>query len=565
MATGSLEGTKTSTVNDAEDGVATPDAADPGAYLTPCPFSPNYRVQVDPAWRSLVLYVGYRGVLGFAFVVPLWLGRLTSLVDVQDPQRFATVSGLCLITAVLSAPLVALRRPQYTTQVNLQVLTDIALIAMLMSASGGVSGGLGILMACTVAAGGILTGGRCALGFAAVASIAVLSQELSIGLGVLPSAMSLTSAGLLGAAFFAVALLATALSARAEQSQLLAAQRSHDLATLRQLNAFIIDHLQSGILVLDDQQRIRTANPAARRLLGAGASVASVKDLNPVFQQAYVEWSQQDSEASGTLRSPNGQPVHARFARLLHSDPALNMVMLEDEAVHKQRVQHSKLTSLGRLTGSIAHEVRNPLSAIHHAAQLLTESDALSGEDQRLLEIILRHSKRVNEIVENVLQLSRGRSTQRERVELGPWVSRFLDDFTEERDLSAPPFALRGAERSLWALIDPSHLRQILDNLCTNAMKYGRPDKTMLEIRLEADARDGRPCLAVVDHGGGIDGQTADQIFEPFFTTSRSGVGLGLYVARELAELNQARIDYRPLSDGSEFRLCLADGQNPAI
>jgi two-component system sensor histidine kinase PilS (NtrC family) len=228
-------------------------------------------------------------------------------------------------------------------------------------------------------------------------------------------------------------------------------------------------------------------------------------------------------------------------------------------------VQQSKLTSLGRLTGSIAHEVRNPLSAIHHAAQLLSESTALNSEDQRLLDIILRHAKRVNEMIENIMQISRGRSTQRERIELGPWLQRFLADFSEERSLSPTPFTLREAARPLSALVDPSHLRQILDNLCTNAMKYGKPDNTPLEIRLESDVRDARPCIAVIDHGGGIDGDTADQIFEPFFTTSRTGIGLGLYIARELAELNQARLDYRPRTDGSEFRICLADGQRTAI
>lgn len=573
METGSFEKTETPAGlagGDAdqpgdEPPVQIPRAPDEDAYVIPCPFSHHYRVPVTQAWRSLALFIMYRCVLGCAFVLPLWLGRLNSFVNVQDPHRFVAYSGVYLITALLGLPLYLARRPQLGSQVHLHVLSDILLIAVLMSASGGVAGGLGMLMACSVAAGGILAGGRCALGFAAIASIAVLLQELAVGFGQFPSAMSSTSAGLLGAAFFAVAMLANALSRRAEQSQRLAAQHGHDLETLRQLNAFIVDHLQAGVIVLDDAHRIRTANPAAKRLLGADAKVGTIEELSPAFRQAYFAWTRQQSEVSGTLSSPAGQPVHVRFARVLRSDPPLSMVMLEDEAVHKQRVQQSKLSSLGRLTGSIAHEVRNPLSAIHQAAQLLSESAALSAEDQRLLDIILRHARRVNEIIENVMQLSRGRSTQRERVELRPWVERFLADFAEERGLSTAPFTLRGSERPLYALVDPSHLRQILDNVCSNAMKYGKPDKGSLEIRLEPAAQEGRPCIAVVDHGGGIDGATADQIFEPFFTTSRSGTGLGLYVARELAELNQARIDYRPLGDGSEFRICLADGRHTAI
>ena len=533
--------------------------------IAPCPFSPNYRVQADQAWRSLALFVGYRCVLGSAFIVPILLGRLSLFVSVQDPHRFMTVAGIYLASALIGGPLLVLRQPHLGIQIHLQVLTDIALIALLMSATGGVSGGLGILIACSVAAGGILAGGRCTMGFAAVASIAVLAQELSVGFGQFPSAMSSTSAGLLGAAFFAIALSANALSRRAEQSQLLAARQGHDLATLRQLNAFIVDHLQSGILVLDDQQRIRIANPAARRLLGAQPSASAIRDLDPSFQLRYGEWAQRKSETSDTLATPNGQAVHARFVPLLRSEPALNMVMLEDEAVHKQRVQQGKLDSLGRLTGSIAHEIRNPLSAINHAAQLLSESKDLNAEERQLLDMILRHARRVNETIESILQISRGRSTQRECLELGPWVRRFLLDFAESRNLAAAPFELRGDDHALPALVDPGHLRQILDNLCSNAMKYGRSDQEPPEIRLELDARNSCPCITVVDHGAGIDRQTADQIFEPFFTTSHTGVGLGLYIARELAELNQARLEYRPRPDGSEFRLALADGRRTAI
>jgi len=541
------------------------DLPNSGDYLTPCPFSSRYQVPVTQAWHSLNLFVAYRIGLGLLLAIPIWIGKPNALLLVQNTSLFLVASSAYLSSALIGIPMLTGRSPGFATQVQIQIVADIIIITILTKASGGVTSGIGVLLVCTVAAGGILAGGRCALGFAAMASIAVLTQEMSIELGDFPSVASATSAGLLGAAFFAIALLAMALSLRAEQSQLLAARHGHDLANLRHLNAFIVEHLQSGIIVLDEGHRVRMANPAAQRLLGLSASLVSLEQVTPAFRKIYFDWLDRDHEALGSLHGPDGQTVQVRFARLGASDSALRMVLLEDNTLFKQRVQHSKLTSLARLTASIAHEIRNPLSAIGHAAQLLNESAELGPEDRGLLEIILKHTKRVNEIIENILQISRRRSSQRECLELGPWVRRFLGDFAEEHQLMPSPFVLKEAVKNLKALADPSHLKQILENLCTNALKYGKPDRAGLEIVLQVDPNDAKPCLDVIDHGGGIDGRTAEQIFEPFFTTSGTGSGVGLYIARELAELNQARVDYRPCEDGSCFRVCLADGNRVAV
>ncbi|MFO1418922.1 MAG: ATP-binding protein [Methylotetracoccus sp.] len=542
-------------------------ASEREASLTPCPFSPHFSVPVEQAWRSLGLFVAYRIGLGLLLAVPAWLDSPFALLSVLDGRLFIIAASAYLGSAILGLPLLWRRKPAFAAQVHFQILADVCAISALMAASGGVASGLGILLACTVAAGGILTGGRCSVGFAALASIGVLVQDLTVGLNDPRGAGSSMAAGLLGAAFFAIALLAIALSRRAEQSHLIAARRTHDLANLRHLNEFIVEHLQSGIIVLDAGHRIQMANPAAQRLLGLNAPLIHLDQVGAMLRNAYFDWLNGET-SEDTLHAssgPDGQSVQVRFARMGPSEPVLRMVLLEDNALHKQRVQRSKLDSLARLAASMAHEIRNPLSAIHHASQLLNESAGLAQEDRGLLDIVLKHTRRVNEIIENILQISRRHSSHRTNVDLGPWLSRFLSDFAEEHQLAPSPFVLSGDGRGLRAMVDPSHLKQILDNLCSNALKYGDPGKAGIEVMLRRDPVDSRPCIDVIDHGGGVEPSVAEQIFEPFFTTSRAGNGVGLYIARELAELNQARVEYRPWRDGSCFRVVLADGSHVAV
>ncbi len=498
-------------------------------------------------------------------VVPIGIGKPNALWSIHDMPLFLAAGSAYLASALFGIPLLLQRRPYFGAQVQIQVLADVVLISTLMNASGGVASGLGILLACSVASGGILAGGRCALGFAAAASLGVLAQESLLVFGEIPSPVSSTSAGLLGAAFFAIALLAIALSRRAEQSQMLAARHRHDLANLKSLNSFIVDHLQSGIVVLDEKNRVRMANPAAQRLLELNGPFKTLDHVDPEFRRAYFDWLSDGLETEGIVTSTDGHPVQVRFARLMQTDNTWSMAILEDHTLHQRRVQQSKLKSLSQLTASIAHEVRNPLSAILQAAQLLNETPSLPAEDGHLIRIILKHARRVNEIIENITQMSRRRSSQRECIVLGPWLSGFLADFAEEHQLAPCVFKLKGCDQELEALVDPSQLKQILENLCSNALRYGKPEQSAPEIELHRDARDLRPCIDVIDHGSGIDSAVAEQIFEPFFTTSRTGTGLGLYIARELAELNQARLEYRPLPTGNSFRISLADGRAGAV
>jgi len=196
-----------------------------------------------------------------------------------------------------------------------------------------------------------------------------------------------------------------------------------------------------------------------------------------------------------------------------------------------------------------------------HAAQLLAESDALSQDDVRLTEIIQTHSSRVSHIIDNVLQLSRRDSSRPERLAIGEWLRDFSEEFTGTLELQEGEFSIGDIPSDLAVRMDRSHLRQVLWNLCDNAVKYAsETGGIMVEIQGGRMHGKGRPFIEVADCGLGVDKATADKIFEPFFTARSGGTGLGLYISRELCELNRATLVYidRP-GGGSIFRIVFAD------
>jgi two-component system sensor histidine kinase PilS (NtrC family) len=220
---------------------------------------------------------------------------------------------------------------------------------------------------------------------------------------------------------------------------------------------------------------------------------------------------------------------------------------------------------LGRLTASIAHEIRNPLGAISHAGQLLSECTQLTSQDLRLTKIIQTNSDRVNQIIEDILNLSKRADSKREKIDLTPWLNDYFENFyIEHTTATNPAFSLSLDNSLMQCFIDPGHLKQIMDNLCQNALRYGQPERGAILIRTQNSPHG--PCVEVIDNGSGISPEHLKQLFEPFFTTSPKGTGLGLYISRELAELNQAKLSYHLTDENrSCFRLCLRDANLTTI
>lgn len=517
-----------------------------------------------PAWQSLRILTFYRVILAGLVLLLYLLLADSNPFGVDHRQLFRTTLLVWFAFSLAAGFSTRLQWPGFYLQSLVQVLTDIVAIAVLMYASGGISSSLSALLIIAVVAGALILPGRLAYLFAAAGTLALLATT---GLATLSlettGAGDLTRAGLFGVVLFITAALGHALSLRIRESEALATQRGIDLADLQQLNQYVVGQLQAGILVIDDRYRIRLANKTARTLLGLAGDTDEMPlhTARPDLYQRLLNW-QQGLGNGGTLTSRvSGITLMPRFSRVKTGAADGALVLLEDNSQLEQQARQNKLASLGRLTASIAHEIRNPLGAISHAAQLLEESDSLDGADRRLTDIISRHCRRVDAIIESVLQLSRRSKTNPSDLALDDWLSQFRENFAHLDESAGRQLLLQVEPPGLLVRVDPAHLDQVLTNLCENAFRHAGQDA---QVSLRAGRTDiGEIFIEVIDNGPGIPDETVEQIFEPFFTTAGSGTGLGLYIARELCEINSARLVYeKPDTGGSCFRILFAPQKN---
>ncbi len=513
---------------------------------------PAQRLYLHPTeWQALRLLTFYRAVMAGLLTLLSFALADNNPFNVHSPLLFNSTLLAYLLFSLAAGLSTRLQWPGYQFQALVQVLGDIAALALLMHASGGVASALSILLVIAVVVGALLLPGRTAYLFAAVASLIVLFET---GVASLTregaDAGHLTRAGLLGAVLFTAAGVAHVLSIRARESAALAEQRGIDLANLEQLNRYIVQQLQSGLLVIDPDSNVRLANDNARNLLAISGNTTSARldRLAPSLAEQLERWQHDRHWQPQPVEVPGGSArVIPRFSALTTSNGKGALILLDDSARLAQQAQQLKLASLGRLTASIAHEIRNPLGAISHAAQLLQESEPLGEADRRLSEIICHHTRRVNDIIENVLQLSRRSANQPQNLRLSEWLHGFRDEFIQSEGITAQSLALDIPSAGSEVRIDPGHLHQVLTNLCENALRHNSSEHRAVRLRVQQAASGVH--LDIIDNGPGIDAQTAEQMFEPFYTTAASGTGLGLYIARELCEINQARLSYTVTDD----------------
>ena len=531
-------------------------------FVKTCPFGGSLLLPNEQAWRTLKVFHAYQLVLSAAFFILFATQTGPSIFGQTNSALFQAVSLTYFAFTLFST--VFIRKPYipYHRQVQFKMIADIIFLTLLMHASGGITSGLGILLAVSVAAGGLLAGGRCTLVFAACATFAVLGEQIYADANNTFSKTAYTYAGILSASFFTIAALALILAKRVEHSEKIAQLQSREIDSLVQLNDYIIKHLQSGIIVIDQHHNVRLTNEAATQLSGSSMAIGTpLSKLSPEYWQLYTRWLRNPLENSANIVAGSNTPkVKLHFSRLDKLDDEGSIIIIDDLSAIEQQVQQGKLASLGRLTASIAHEIRNPLGAISHAEELLSESTAIDKEDRRLLDIIHNHTNRVNSIINSTLQLSRQEESLVETIELQKWLTDFDSRFKEQFGLQTSPIKIHLSEEIKTIQFDSNHLKQIIDNLCSNALKYGQLTDKESVIYLQADRQPmtQKIFISVTDEGNGMSEATAENIFEPFYTTSPSGTGLGLYISNQLAGLNHAKLSYRPNPHGGScFTLTL--------
>ena len=533
---------------------------------------PNPRIgatSTDLTWRVLALVNLYRLLVPVLLTV-LYLSMSPPPVGQIFPGLFTSTAAVYFVYAVGSIVLVKRRWPDIGVQTFMNVCIDIVAISLLTYASGGMTSGLAALLVLPVGAASFVVRQELALLFAATAALAVLVLQGFTTLATRGDVGDFASAGILGALLFLVVLGVGPMARGLRESEERVRQRDVDVANLAELNQFIIQHLRESILVVDTNDSIRLINESAAQLLQGGSVPAGTPlgEVSPrllflldTWRRHSYDWQQ---SSLSMMSSDGGSLVQPHFVSLGKEGKGSTLIFLEDTSMIAERVQQSKLAALGRLSASIAHELRNPVGAMSHAAQLLAEAPTLTPQERRLTNIITSNGERVSSIIDNVLQLSRRDSTRQERIELNGWLREFLTEFRETTQTSDQALVLIDSQQDLDVRVDPSHLQQLMWNLCENALKYGRaPDgNEPIEIRTGRIVSNDRPFLEVLDRGPGIETSDAERIFEPFFTAGKGGTGLGLFIARELAQCNRAVLLYESRTGGgSVFRLVFADPQ----
>ncbi|WP_372877558.1 PAS domain-containing sensor histidine kinase [Pseudomonas sp.] len=510
--------------------------------------------------RVLRLYHLYRLTIGLVLVLLISSDMDAQLLKLAHAELFRYGSWFYLILNILVA--VVVQRPKHLAQVFSLALVDVILLSALFYAAGGTPSGIGNLLIVAVAIANILLRGRIGLLIAAVAAMALIYLTFYLSLSRPEASAQYVQAGALGALCFAAALLLQGLTRRLQASESLAEQRAADVASLEALNALILQRMRTGILVLDEQHRVLLANQGALRLLGRDALSGKILDPHcPELVKRLQQWQHNPTLRPASLQAfADGPVLQPSFIALQRSEERHTLVFLDDISQIAQQAQQLKLASLGRLTAGIAHEIRNPLGAISHAAQLLQESEDLHGPDQRLAQIIQDHSRRMNLVIENVLQLSRRRQAEPQLLDLKYWLHRFASEF---RGSAAPGQTLHLDTQSgtVQTRMDPHQLTQVLTNLVQNGLRYSAQNhpRGQVWLKLFRDQNSDLPVLEVLDDGPGVSPEQLQHIFEPFFTTENKGTGLGLYIAREMCESNQARLTYKPREGGGScFRITFA-------
>jgi two-component system, NtrC family, sensor histidine kinase PilS len=504
-------------------------------------------------WKSLRYFNFYRFFIsGLLFSSSLLHSSSFSIISPESGTFHLAVTSFYLLATTFSLVGLHYYRQRFNLQLSAHVLVDILVLTLLMHVGGGLRSGLGVMMLVTLAGAGLVGEGRLVLFYAALATLSVLFEQSYRAVSNDFGMVDFFQAGLFSAGFFAVAISARLLARRVIANEELARKRGIDLKNQTLISQRVIEEMQDGVLVLDRSGWVKQHNPRAEQLLGlSDPSERKLVNYSTELAQGFLDWSSRATNESVMVRAPaSGMQLRARFVSTDSSERDV-LVFLEDMGRLQDQARQLKLAALGRLTANIAHEIRNPLSAINHAGELMREESSGQTND-RLLRIVLDNTKRVERIVSDVLELGRRDRAHRERIDLRQTLPNLVEEYTLKESVAAGVvrFEFQGAAILYF---DRSHFYQVLWNLLGNALRHSRGMVGSICLRVQDGGRKGWVDLHVIDDGDGVEESHHEQIFEPFFTTHSRGTGLGLYIARELCDANAARLELLNSESGADF------------
>ncbi|HMZ02126.1 MAG TPA: ATP-binding protein, partial [Burkholderiaceae bacterium] len=542
-------------------------------------------IEVPPAFaRIFRAFVLARGLVGLLLVL---MQGLLALLTSDSPSLLAQLictayAGVGLVTLIWTArhgpPLDVPNGPGGALGPRWWLITvgvDLLAFGLLLFV-GTVGLNVAALFVLPVLMSATLMERRPALAVSAGVVLLLLAHALIQGPGAAEFAPQLAQAGLTGAGMLAIAALTSELADRLARQEM-AARSTLELARQQaRLNRLMIEEMPDGVMVVDRNGRVRAANPAAIALIGAERQRRFVpfelgdqpgwKALLLALQQGFDTgtWPQAGQELSLQPPAAAGAPaeerqlrVRMRFTRRQRARETeeLGVLFLEDMRMLRARAQQEKLAAMGRVSAGIAHEIRNPLAAIAQANALLAE-DLTEPGAARLAQMVADNVRRLQRIVDDVLEVVPGAPLQAPVIDLGLQVEALCAEWARTAGLSASaasPLQVDGGSEPLAVRFDPEHLRRVLINLLDNALRHGSGQPQAVWVRVAALGPH-QVSLSVASDGRPIAPDVEPYLFEPFFSTRSRGSGLGLYICRELCERYGGSIEYQPRGAGARHR-----------
>jgi len=518
-------------------------------------------------WRSLKTLNVTRVLIAGILLILLGLNNSKYIWSI-DLNIYRYICVFYLVGALGFVALQIRLKHYFLWQLSTQVTFDVVVISVLFFLSGGINSSLVMLYLFPLASCAILAPLSWALLLSSMVALYILlvSSVQVFGLG---TEVAISNSGLYGAAFLAMVYAVNRLANRLINQEELALHHEKNLRIQQEINNLIVADMDDGVIVLDRASRVYACNPASKKMLGITmvpgiTKLSDMPGMHPIAD-AFFSWRNQASDKNTMAIAAiylhgetSSNPVMIKGVRrdavthlklrfvTVNADSGANedrcVIFLQDAFEIENQAQQLKLASMGRLTASIAHEVRNPLSSISYAAGLLGESDFQSEQATRLVKIVNDNVVRLNQLIEDILRLSRKAQIHVEPFLLKPALQDIMQEFQETHGLTPDVFQLSLPDR-LMIRFDPHHLREVLVNLLTNAIRYASGGFGSIQLFAIADLNDHLE-LHVHDDGPGITAEVRAHLFEPFYTTSSRGTGLGLYMARELCLNNGALLDY---------------------
>ena len=522
--------------------------------------TPNIDDTITAArWRSLKLYNGYRLLIAILFLITQSALGNNPYSQSVEASLFSSLVLAYFIFSCISGILTWLEKPSIDYNLPTQIIIEIVFIVLLMHAQQDGVIGIGLLLIVTIASASLISEGRFALFYAALATIGILLEQSYQLISASKATQNYTNAVMLSLSCFATAWLAYSLAKRVQQSEWLAAQRGLDVKNMAQINALITHEMQDGVLVVDESLQIKHHNVQAKRLLAfnneenesSNWQGKSLQTLSPEISEMIRRWMYEqsvpeESSPANTLKlSILSRELRLRLLPLAENRHEGAVIFIEDWSQMQTQAHQVKLAALGRLTANIAHEIRNPLSAISHANQLLQEEEDNNPATTRMLQIIADNVQRLDQIIKDVLELNRRDRTNQEMIHLENFMTDFYTQFCAVEKIPAHCFKLSLHNSDTMIAFDRRHLNQILWNLCKNGWRHSKNNENSLNITVTTSSKRQDVQIEIADDGEGIPENVRNHLFEPFFTTEKSGTGLGLYIARELADANGAKLQLK--------------------